>query len=95
MERTHRAKRLLGLDAGGPVGVRSDREHDAHDCTVCDTRFDADETTCPSCGSRIFRTKTVVPNAALNLLFVLVLSGFGVLYNLLAGQIPKDAPKNR
>jgi uncharacterized paraquat-inducible protein A len=90
MERTHRAKRLLGLDAGGPVGVRSDREHEAHDCTVCDTRFDADETTCPSCGSRLFRTKTVVPNAALNLLLTLVLSGLGVVYNLLTGEVPKE-----
>lgn len=95
MRRTHQAKKLLGLARDGPVGVRSSREHDEHECTVCDARFDVDEGTCPSCGSRIYRTKTVVPNAALNLLIILALSGLGVVYNLLTGEVPKEAPKNQ
>ena len=92
MRRTHQFKKLFGL-ANGPVGVESDDEHDVHDCTVCDTRFDAEEPECPSCGSRIYRTKTVVPNATLNLLLVFVVSGLGVLYNFLTGDIPKESPK--
>lgn len=94
MKRTHQFKKLFGLD-NGPVGVHSDDEHDVHDCTVCDTRFDAGDPQCPSCGGRIFRTKTIVPNAALNLLLVFAVSGLGVVYNLLTGDLPKESPKEQ
>lgn len=94
MKRTYQFKKLLGL-ARGRVGVHSRRERDVHECTVCDTRFDVADDTCPSCGSRIARTRTVVPNAELNLLAILAVSGLGVLYNFLTGDIPKKSPKER
>lgn len=88
MRRSSAVKRLLGID-DGLVGVQNDREHDVHECTVCDTQFETMALTCPECGSHLFRTKTVVPNALFTLFVVVTLAGFGVAYNVLRGDVPK------
>ena len=92
MKQSQRVKRLFGID-DGLVGVHSRRQHDVHECTVCGTQFDLDGGTCPSCGGRIYRVRTVIPNALFNLLLVLALSGAGVAYNVLTGDVPKTSPK--
>ncbi len=48
-----------------------------------------DGITCPECGSNLFRTKTVVPNALFTLLVIMALAGLGVTYNVLKGDVPK------
>lgn len=92
MKRTYQVKRLLGID-DGLVGVESDRQRDVHECTVCGTRFDVGDPACSSCGSRLFRTRTVIPNALFNLFVIFTLSGFGVAYNFITGDVPKRSPK--
>jgi uncharacterized paraquat-inducible protein A len=90
MERTIALKKLVGLDPI-PTGIGS-RQRIAHECTVCRTEFDTEETTCPQCGSHMFRTKETTPNATFNLLFVLVVTGFAIGYNIATGNYPKRGP---
>ena len=89
MSLTRRIKRLAGI-ATGETGVESSRERTLRECTVCGERFDSEATTCPDCGSRISRTKTVVPHALFNLVVVLAATGLHVVRNVLAGDIPKE-----
>ncbi|EFW90422.1 hypothetical protein ZOD2009_20233 [Haladaptatus paucihalophilus DX253] len=88
MKRTYTVKRLLGID-NGLVGVENDRERDVHECTVCGARFETTALRCPECGSHLFRTKTVVPNALVTLLVIVALAGVGAAYNVLEGDVPK------
>lgn len=94
MKRTYQLKRLLGID-DGIVGVNGRGEHEAHECTRCKTQFATMETSCPECGSRIYRTRTVIPHAGLNLLVILAASGLGVAYNVVKGDVPKKSPKEQ
>ena len=87
MKWTVRAKRLVGLDPVS-VGAGSHQRTD-NECTVCGTTFETGDTTCPECGSEVFRTKTTTPNATFTLLFVVTMAGFGIAYNILTGQYPK------
>ncbi|WP_435077597.1 hypothetical protein [Halococcus sp. AFM35] len=89
MALTQRIKRAAGL-ADGEVGIESDRERLVRECTVCGERFDPDRTTCPACGSRLSRTKTVVPHAFLNLLVVLAATGLHAMKNVLTGNVPPE-----
>jgi DNA-directed RNA polymerase subunit RPC12/RpoP len=88
MERTVKLKRLLGLDPS-PTGIGS-TERTVHVCRVCGTEFDTTDAICPECDSQIFREKTTTPNARFNLLFVLVMAGFAIAYNILTGEYPKE-----
>jgi|GEM_PF-4230516 len=88
MKWTIRAKRLVGLDPV-PVGVGSHQRID-HECTVCGTTFEVGRTACPECGSDTFRTKTTTPNALFNLFFAVMMAGFGIAYNILTGEYPKE-----
>ena len=88
MERTVTLKKLLGINAGS-TGIDS-KKRTVHECRICRTEFDTADTTCPRCGSQIFRDKTTTPNATFNLLFVLVITGFAIAYNILSGNYPKE-----
>lgn len=90
MKRTITLKKLVGLDPT-PTGIGS-QQRTVHECTFCETEFDTSETICPECGSQTFRNKTTTPNAELNLLFVLVVTGFAIAYNILTGEYPKEGP---
>ncbi|RRJ31491.1 hypothetical protein [Halocatena pleomorpha] len=90
MDRTITLKRLFGLDPT-PVGIGS-HERTVHECTVCRTEFDTAETICPECESQLFRRKTTTPNARFNLLFVMVLAGFAIVYNIITGEYPREGP---
>lgn len=90
MERTIALKKLVGLTPT-PTGIGS-RQRTVHECTVCRTEFDTEETTCPQCGSHTFRNKEMTPNATFNLLFVLTVTGFAIVYNILTGRYPKGGP---
>lgn len=83
-------KRLFGSNPT-PVGIGS-HERTVHECTVCGTEFDTSDTTCPQCESQIYRNKTSTPHALFNLLFVVVIAGFAIVYNILAGEYPKEGP---
>ena len=88
MKGTVRLKRLVGLDPT-PTGVGSHQRTD-HECTVCGTTFDTARTSCPDCGSDLFRTKTTTLNALFNLLFAVTMAGLGIVYNVLTGEYPKE-----
>lgn len=88
MKRSYAIKRALGID-NGLVGVENDRQHDVHECTVCGERFETTGLTCPACGSHLFRTKTVIPNALFTLLVIVTLAGLGAAYNIITGDVPK------
>lgn len=90
MKRTVRLKKLVGLDPT-PTGIGS-TQRTVHECTFCETEFDTSETTCPECGSGTVRNKETTPNAKFNLLFVLVVTGFAIAYNILTGNYPKEGP---
>jgi DNA-directed RNA polymerase subunit RPC12/RpoP len=90
MERTVALKKLLSINAG-PTGIGS-TQRTVHECTVCGTEFTTADSTCPQCNSQLFREKTTTPNAEFNLLFVIVLTGFAMAYNILSGQYPKGGP---
>ena len=90
MERTVILKKLVGLDPT-PTGIGS-HQRTAHECTVCETVFDTSATTCPECGSGTVRSKETTPRATFNLLFVIVLTGFAITYNLLTGNSPREGP---
>ncbi|PSP88312.1 hypothetical protein BRC90_07830 [Halobacteriales archaeon QS_4_69_34] len=90
MERTIALKRLVGLD---PTTTGSgSHQRTSHECTVCRTEFDTAATTCPQCGSHLARERTITPHARFNLLFMVVVAGFAVAYNVLTGQYPKEGP---
>lgn len=88
MERTVALKRLVGLDPT-PTGIGS-HQRTVHECTVCGAAFDTATTTCPACSSQLFRERTTTPRATFNLLFVIVLTGFAIAYNVLTGEYPKE-----
>lgn len=88
MERTVKLKELVGLEPV-PTGIGS-HHRTTHECTVCGTAFDTSRSLCPQCDSQLFREKTTTPNATFNLLFVVVVAGFAIAYNVLTGQYPKE-----
>lgn len=90
MERTVALKELFGINAG-PTGIDADKRT-VNECTVCGTEFPNSDSPCPQCDSQLFREKTTTPNAEFNLLFVIVLTGFAMAYNILTGQYPKEGP---
>lgn len=90
MERTVTLKMLVGLDPT-TTGIGS-HQRTVHACTYCRTEFDTSNTTCPECGSQTVRSKTTTPNATFNLLFVLVVTGFTIAYNILTGEYPREGP---
>lgn len=90
MKYTVLVKRLFGI-SDGPTGIDS-HKRTVHECRICDTEFSTSASTCPECDSKIFRTKTTTPDAAFNLLFVIVITGFAIAYNILTGQYPKEGP---
>lgn len=90
MKHTVQAKRLFGISTG-PTGIDSDKRT-VHECTVCGTEFHTSDSTCPQCDSQLFRERTTTQNAEFDLLFVIVLTGFAIAYNILTGQYPKEGP---
>lgn len=90
MDRTVTLKKLVGLDPT-TTGIGS-HQRTAHECTVCGTTFDTADTTCPQCGSGTFRNKETTPRATFNLLFVVVVTGFAIAYNVLTGNFPREGP---
>lgn len=90
MDRTVTLKRLLGLDPT-PTGIGS-HDRTVHECTVCGTEFDTSETICPQCESQIYRNKARTPHALFNLLFVVIIAGFAIAYNIVVGEYPKEGP---
>lgn len=90
MERTVKLKKLVGLDPT-PTGIGSEKRT-VHECRSCGTEFDTAATTCPRCDSQLFRDKTTTPDATVNLLFVLTMTGFAIAYNVLSGNYPKEGP---
>ncbi|HET7323497.1 MAG TPA: hypothetical protein VFJ06_04125 [Halococcus sp.] len=90
MERTVKLKQLVGLDPT-PTGIGS-TQRTTHECTVCGTEFHTSRRICPQCNSQLFRDKTTTQNAKFNLLFVIVLTGFAMAYNILTGNYPRRGP---
>lgn len=90
MRRTVLFKRLFGIDPG-PTGIDSEKRT-VHECRICNTEFDTSASMCPECDSQLFREKTTTQNAEFNLLFVIVMTGFAIAYNILTGQYPKGGP---
>lgn len=62
------------------------------ECTVCESRFDTDRSTCPACGSELYRQTETAPNALVVMLFVMGIAGLESVYNVLTGQYPKEGP---
>ena len=81
-------KRLLGLGSKA-TGIER-REETVHECTVCATRFDTEESRCPACGSQLRREKTLRPDARRNLLVAFCLAAVGVVYTFLSGKYPRE-----
>lgn len=90
MERTITLEKLFGINAGS-TGIDADKRT-VNECTVCGTEFDTSGSACPQCNSQLFREKTTTQNAEFTLLFVIVLTGFAMAYNILTGQYPKEGP---
>lgn len=68
------------------------REQVSHQCTNCGTKFDTGSSTCPQCGSQIYRTKTDYPYARLTFVVVMGLAGLQMVRNVLTGNYPKEGP---